>query len=91
VTVPPNDEDRRPATNETAIQEQAGQPKDRVSDARAAEQSRRRRNWVCGHIDALVGISVSTGAVDYQAQGFDLGWPERRAAGLAILERERAA
>lgn len=73
-----------------------------VSEPGTAERTRRR--WILRQVgqgrrisvalDQLCGIEVrdpGTVQIDYAACGLDLGWPERRAAGLALLAQERAA
>jgi hypothetical protein len=63
-----------------------------VSDRRAVERSRRSRRWARRELDDLLGVPLpALVEVDYHASGLDLGFPERRAAGIALLERERAA
>lgn len=65
-----------------------------VADRRAVERSRLSRRWARRELDHVLGVAeLEPGAVqiDYAATGLTLGWPERRAAGLALLERERAA
>jgi hypothetical protein len=53
----------------------------------------RRRRRISAALDRHCGVARDVAAVqiDYHATGLDLGWPERRAAGLRLLERERAA
>jgi hypothetical protein len=83
---------------------QAGRPSAAsVTDLAIVERARRRwklhkRFTVARRIsvalDQRCGVELpELGAVqiDYAAMGFDLGFPERCAAGLALLERERAA
>lgn len=86
-----------PATNGTTPEQPQGdQAIAIVSRRRADARARRTRSWARQHLDALVDPPVvpSTAAVDcdYWAEvGMTMGWPERRDAGLALLERERAA
>jgi hypothetical protein len=63
-----------------------------VTQYRPAERSRRSRRWARRRLDDLLGIPErALVEVDYRAMGFTMGYEQRRAAGLAILERERAA
>jgi hypothetical protein len=80
-----------PEASETpGAHKQAGRPGAIVTQYRATERSRRSRRWARDRLDELVGIpDRPIRDVDYDAMGFTLGMPERRAAGLAILERER--
>lgn len=57
-----------------------------LADWRASERCRARRQ-----LDQVLGIPDSPmGEIDYSACGLDLGWPERVAAGVALLERSAA-
>jgi hypothetical protein len=93
VSVRPEDERSRPASNEAATKQVDQDRVATVTDRRVlADSSRRSRRWARHQLDGLLGIPLPPiGEVDYDAMGFTLGMPERRAAGLAILERERAA
>jgi hypothetical protein len=67
-----------------------------VTQRRAAERSRRSRRWARRHLDILVGsptdLSTAVDGGDYWHDvGMTMGWPERRAAGIALLERERVS
>jgi hypothetical protein len=78
----------------TRAHKQAGDLVRSVTDRRAGERSRRSRRWARRELDAVLGVPESAiTTVDYDAMGFTLGVPERRAAGLALLEagRGRAA
>lgn len=78
------------------LHKQAGRPGDSVSDRRGTAHYRRRVSYVArAQLDELLGVPRVADLVvvelDYAAAGLILGIPERRAAGLALLERERAA
>lgn len=82
-----------PEASETpGAHKQAGRPGAIVTQYRAAERSRRSRRWARRQLDGVLGIPErAIVEVDYRAMGFTMGYEQRRAAGLAILERERAA
>lgn len=76
----------------SAPYKQAGRPDAMVADFRASERSRRSCRWARRELDALLGIPERPICpVDYDRMGFALGFEQRRAAGRALLERERAA
>lgn len=100
--MPLNEENRRPPTWEAgeAATQQADDLKPMVADSAAAERARRRwrlhlvgcRRRISVALDQRCGIEIPEPGViqiDYHATGLDLGWPERRALGLALLEQER--
>lgn len=67
-----------------------------LTDPRGTAHYRRRVSHVArDQLDELVEVARLADLViveiDYAAMGFVLGLPERRAMGIAILERERAA
>lgn len=78
-----------------------GRP-DNTTAPRVTDIERSRRRWrlhkrftiarrISAALDARCGIERPDIEIDYHATGLDLGMPQRRAAGLALLERERAA
>jgi hypothetical protein len=71
---------------------QAGRPEAMVAQFRASERSRRSRRWARRELDALLDLpNPPAVALDYDLCGLTLGWPERVAAGRALLAQERAA
>lgn len=88
----------RPAVNRPATTSTVAEPTD---IERARRRWRLHRQFTtarkisaaldakCAETSALT--SARTGEVDYDAMGFTLGFDERRARGLALLEQERAA
>lgn len=81
---------------------QAEQAKPMVADDAVRDRARRRwrlhlvgcRRRISVALDQRCGIQIPDPGIvqiDYAATGLTLGFPERRAAGLAGLERERAA
>lgn len=75
---------------------------DNTTTAIVSDIERARRRWrlhkrftvarrISAALDAKCGIERPEVTIDYHGCGLDLGMPERRAAGLALLEQERAA
>ena len=87
-----DNENARPGGEPGAGVEQADDLAPIVADPRAAERARRSRRWARRQLDGVLGIPERPLIeVDYRAMGYTLGYEQRRAAGLAILERERVA
>jgi hypothetical protein len=87
------DEERRPAGN-GAAQQQVGETATSVDRARRRwrlhQVGTRRR--IATAFEVVAGVQrPEPGTVDYARMGFTLGIEQRRAAGLALLDRERAA
>jgi hypothetical protein len=91
-----DNENARPGAESGTGAEQADDLGAMLADPRGTAHYRRRAGYVArDQLDALLDVprlaDLALVEIDYAKQGLTLGLPERRAAGLAILERERAA